>query len=416
MCVCVCVQMLWQVYKAVLPDSRVVAVKKLVGRGKQSEREFRAEIETVGKVNHPHLVQLLGYCRTKEGKLLVYEYFENGSLNKFMRRNAGGKETNLAWETRLKIALGAAEGLAYLHNCEPRIIHRDVKASNILLDKNFEAKVSDFGLARLIERSKTHVTTFIAGTKAYIAPEYQKSLRLTIKCDVYSYGVVLLELLTGKDPSLGRNFDLITWVKRRMSSCYEFFDVRMLDSGDKEAMTTVLNLALQCTNASPNLRPSMDEVVAILRSIQKVIQVPVVDIVEEGGESSESSVQGDDQEEIASLCKQETTTDTLSSSIISSSPVSTNDDLFLSKGPQDTTFVRPCLPRVVSTPLLSEAAKELQDTRDIVTIEDIRTESDQLTLGLEASDPKFTPGADGFPSKGSSNSFSDQYSRCQSFG
>ena len=259
---------------------------KLVGRGKQSEREFRAEIETVGKVNHPHLVQLIGYCRTKEGKLLVYEYFDNGSLNKFMQRNAGGKETNLYWDTWLKIALGTIEGLAYLHNCEPRIIHRGVKASNILLDKNFKVKVSDFSLERLIERSKSHVTTFIVGTKAYIALEFQKSLWLTIKCDVYSYGVVLLELLIGKDPSLGRNFDLITWVKWRMSSCYETFDVSMLDSGDKEAMTTMLNLALLCTDASSNLRPSMDEVVAILRSIQKVLHMHVIDIVEEGGESS----------------------------------------------------------------------------------------------------------------------------------
>jgi serine/threonine protein kinase len=121
-----------------LPDGRVVAVKKLFGRGKQSDREFRAEIETVGNCRHPNLVQLLGYCRTKDGKLLVYEYFANGSLNMYLRRNPG-KEVPLDWDARLKIALGAAEGLAYLHNRDPRIIHRDVKASNILLDEDFGA-------------------------------------------------------------------------------------------------------------------------------------------------------------------------------------------------------------------------------------------------------------------------------------
>ena len=350
-------------------------MKKLFGRGKQSDREFRAEIETVGNCHHPNLVQLLGYCRTKDGKLLVYEFFENGSLNKYMRRNPSSKEENLDWETRLKIALGAAEGLAYLHNRDPRIIHRDVKASNILLDKNFEAKVSDFGLARLIDPAKTHVTTFIAGTKAYIAPEYQKSLRLTVKCDVYSYGVVLLELLTGKDPSMGRNFDIIAWVKRRLGSTQDLpFDVRMLDSGEndtnKEAMTKALYLALDCTKTSPHQRPTMDEVVAQLKSLQN----PVKLWEDEAGCSESSSLQ-DGHSALYPVAEESSGTQT--SSVTSGA----EDDVFPAQA-LDIPFERPYMVRVVSTPILSDAIKATDDTRAVVTIEDIRLES-QLAPELE---------------------------------
>ncbi|KAH9542656.1 hypothetical protein CY35_13G018900 [Sphagnum magellanicum] len=265
-----------KVYKASLPDGTVVAVKKLNGRGKRNDREFRAEIETIGNVKHTNLVRLLGYCRTKDSgqKLLVYEYFQNGSLNKYIR---GGREKCLDWQTRLKIASGAAQALAYLHNCEPRIIHRDVKASNILLDTNFEAKVGDFGLAKILDSSETHITTFLAGTRAYIAPEYSKSLRLTVKCDVYSFGVLLLELVTGKDPSRGRSFNLVAWVKTRLrktttttKTCSDLFDSRFLkeqqavstsiENNYSSHMLKVVHLALRCTNSSPEQRPSMDEV------------------------------------------------------------------------------------------------------------------------------------------------------------
>jgi serine/threonine protein kinase len=265
-----------QVYKASLPDGTVVAVKKLNGRGKRNDREFRAEIETIGNVKHTNLVRLLGYCRTKDSgqKLLVYEYFQNGSLNNYIR---GGREKCLDWQTRLKIAAGAAQALAYLQNCEPRIIHRDVKASNILLDTNFEAKVGDFGLAKILDSSKTHITTFLAGTRAYIAPEYSKSLRLTVKCDVYSFGVLLLELVTGKDPSRGRSFNLVAWVETRLrktttttKTCSDLFDSRFLkeqqavstsiENNYSSHMLKVVHLALRCTNSSPEQRPSMDEV------------------------------------------------------------------------------------------------------------------------------------------------------------
>lgn len=374
-------------------------MKKLFGRGKQSDREFRAEIETVGNCHHPNLVQLLGYCRTKDGKLLVYEFFENGSLNHYMRRS---KDVHLDWDTRLKIALGAAEGLAYLHNRDPRIIHRDVKASNILLDKNFEAKVSDFGLARLIDPAKTHVTTFIAGTKAYIAPEYQKSLRLTVKCDVYSYGIVLLELLTGKDPSMGRNFDIIAWVKRRMGTSPDFFDVRMLDANDKdankEAMTQVLYLALDCTKTLPHQRPTMDEVVEHLKGLQKPAKRD-----EECAEEAECS-ESNETNETSSLLESQT------SSAVTS--LGTEDDVFPGKA-LDIAFERPYMVRVVSTPILSEyAARGTDDTRAVVTIEDVRLESQLLTLELEneVDSPTESP-----PSPESTDHIRKEVSRAESF-
>jgi len=323
------------------------------------------------------------------------------------RSNPGSKEAHLDWDTRLNIALGAAEGLSYLHNRDPRIIHRDVKASNILLDKNFEAKVSDFGLARLIDPAKTHVTTFIAGTKAYIAPEYQKSLRLTVKCDVYSYGIVLLELLTGKDPSMGRNFDIIAWVKRRMGSSPDFFDVRMIDSADKdankEAMTKVLYLALDCTKTLPHQRPSMDEVVEQLRNLQKPTKI-VEEPVDEA-ECSESS----QQNETASLGQ---STDTQISSAVTS--LGTEDDVFPGKA-LDIPFERPYMVRVVSTPILSEyAARGGDDTRAVVTIEDVRLESQQLTLDLENGDsPTQT---ESLLSPETPDYIRKDYSRCESFG
>jgi serine/threonine protein kinase len=258
----------YQVYKAVLPDSTVVAVKRLEGRGHASDREFKAELDTLAKSRHPNLVTFLGYCRTRQCNLLVYEYFENGSLDKILRDRSGSRDVHLDWPARLKIAHGAAQGLAYLHSQQPRIIHRDIKTSNILLSDKLEARVCDFGLARFIDASKSHLTTHLAGTRAHIAPEYQSDLRLTVKCDVYSFGIVLLQLLTGKDPSR-RKFDLISWVKARQAKGQELevFDPRIRSSRHKESMVRVLKIALQCIETAPNRRPTMDEVVENLSNL-----------------------------------------------------------------------------------------------------------------------------------------------------
>ncbi|GKU97517.1 hypothetical protein SLEP1_g10660 [Rubroshorea leprosula] len=188
------------VYKGGLTDGREVAVKQLKIGGGQGEREFRAEVEIISRVHHHHLVSLVGYCISNHQRLLVYDYLPNNTLHYHVH---GKSRPVMGWATQVKVAVGAARGIAYLHeDCHPCIIHRDIKSSNILLDNNFEARVSDFGLAKLALEldSHTHVSTRVMGTFGYMAPEYGTSGKLTEKSDVYSFGVVLLELITGHKP------------------------------------------------------------------------------------------------------------------------------------------------------------------------------------------------------------------------
>uniref|UniRef100_A0A1D1YMG0 non-specific serine/threonine protein kinase n=1 Tax=Anthurium amnicola TaxID=1678845 RepID=A0A1D1YMG0_9ARAE len=215
------------VYKGCLPDGREVAVKQLKVGGGQGEREFRAEVEIISRIHHRHLVSLVGCCISERQRLLVYDYVPNNTLHYHLH---GADRPVMDWARRLKVALGAARGLAYLHeDCHPRVIHRDIKSSNILLDCNFEAQVSDFGLAKLAMDAYTHVTTRVMGTFGYLAPEYASSGKLTSKSDIFSFGVVILELVTGRkpvDPSqpLGDE-SLVEWVL----GCYCNF-VSFLDS------------------------------------------------------------------------------------------------------------------------------------------------------------------------------------------
>ncbi|RWW85829.1 hypothetical protein BHE74_00005469 [Ensete ventricosum] len=196
---------------------REVAVKQLkVGSG-QGEREFQAEVEIISRVHHRHLVSLVGYCISENQRLLVYDYVPNGTLESHLHA-AGKRRPAMDWATRVKVAAGAAGGIAYLHeDCHPRIIHRDIKTSNILLDNKFEAQVSDFGLARLAMDACTHVTTRVMGTFGYLAPEYASSGKLTERSDVFSFGVVLLELITGRKPVDGTrplgDESLVEWVR-----------------------------------------------------------------------------------------------------------------------------------------------------------------------------------------------------------
>nr|CAB3501490.1 unnamed protein product [Digitaria exilis] len=203
------------VYRGVLPGSgKEVAVKQLKAGSGQGEREFQAEVEIISRVHHRHLVTLVGYCISGSSqRLLVYEFVPNNTLEHHLH---GKGVPVMNWPTRLAIALGSAKGLAYLHeDCHPRIIHRDIKAANILLDENFEAKVADFGLAKLTTDTNTHVSTRVMGTFGYLAPEYASSGKLTDKSDVFSFGVMLLELITGKrpvDPSNYMEDSLVDWV------------------------------------------------------------------------------------------------------------------------------------------------------------------------------------------------------------
>nr|CAB3495095.1 unnamed protein product [Digitaria exilis] len=185
------------VYKGVLAGTgKEVAVKQLKSGSGQGEREFQAEVEIISRVHHRHLVSLVGYCIAGNQRMLVYEFVANNTLEHHLY---GKGVAVMDWPTRMKIALGSAKGLAYLHeDCHPRIIHRDIKAANILLDANFEAMVADFGLAKLTTDTNTHVSTRVMGTFGYLAPENASSGKLTDRSDVFSFGVMLLELITGR--------------------------------------------------------------------------------------------------------------------------------------------------------------------------------------------------------------------------
>ncbi|KAI5678241.1 hypothetical protein M9H77_09191 [Catharanthus roseus] len=264
------------VYKAVLSDGRKVAIKRLCGDSGPMEREFHAEVETLSRAQHPNLVHLQGYCRYKNDRLLIYSFMENGSLDYWLHEKIDGP-SSLDWNTRLEIARGAARGLAYLHqSCEPHILHRDIKSSNILLDENFEAHLADFGLARLILPYDTHVTTDLVGTLGYIPPEYGQASVATYKGDVYSFGVVLLELLTAKRPidmcKPKGNRDLISWViqMRRDKRESEIFDPFIYDKKHAEEMLLVLEIAGLCLNESPKTRPSTQQLVSWLDNIHSV--------------------------------------------------------------------------------------------------------------------------------------------------
>ncbi|EEE65279.1 hypothetical protein OsJ_20503 [Oryza sativa Japonica Group] len=254
------------VYKCVSKNRKPVAVKKLYAHYPQSFKEFETELETVGSIKHRNLVSLQGYSLSPVGNLLFYDYMENGSLWDVLHEGPT-KKKKLDWETRLRIALGAAQGLAYLHHdCSPRIIHRDVKSKNILLDKDYEAHLTDFGIAKSLCVSKTHTSTYVMGTIGYIDPEYARTSRLNEKSDVYSYGIVLLELLTGKKPVDNEcNLHHLILSKTANNAVMETVDPDIADTcKDLGEVKKVFQLALLCTKRQPSDRPTMHEVVRVL--------------------------------------------------------------------------------------------------------------------------------------------------------
>lgn len=263
------------VYKAELKEGIVVAIKKLIHISGQGDREFTAEMETIGKIKHRNLVPLLGYCKVGEERLLVYDYMRFGSLEDVLhdRKKTGIK---LNWAARRKIAIGAARGLAFLHhNCTPHIIHRDMKSSNVLLDENLEARVSDFGMARLMSAMDTHLSvSTLAGTPGYVPPEYFQSFRCSTKGDVYSYGVVLLELLTGKQPTDATDFgdnNLVGWVKQHAKlKISDVFDPVLMEEDPSLEIELLqhLRVACACLDDRPWRRPTMIQVMALFKEIQ----------------------------------------------------------------------------------------------------------------------------------------------------
>ncbi|TVU22970.1 hypothetical protein EJB05_32694 [Eragrostis curvula] len=260
------------VHKGVLPNGTEVAVKQLRDGSGQGEREFQAEVEIISRVHHRHLVSLVGYCISGDNRLLVYEFVPNNTLE--FHLHGRGRPT-MDWPTRLRIALGSAKGLAYLHeDCYPKIIHRDIKASNILLDLKFEAKVADFGLAKLTSDTNTHVSTRVMGTFGYLAPEYASSGKLTEKSDVFSFGVMLLELITGRRPVSSRQShmedSLVDWARPLMTKAFEdgnhdaLVDPRLGNEYNYNEMERMIACAAACVRHSARRRPRMSQVVRAL--------------------------------------------------------------------------------------------------------------------------------------------------------
>ncbi|AEE28143.1 putative transferase, protein kinase RLK-Pelle-RLCK-VIIa-2 family [Arabidopsis thaliana] len=255
----------------------VIAVKKLNQDGWQGHQEWLAEVNYLGQFSHRHLVKLIGYCLEDEHRLLVYEFMPRGSLENHLFRR-GLYFQPLSWKLRLKVALGAAKGLAFLHSSETRVIYRDFKTSNILLDSEYNAKLSDFGLAKDGPiGDKSHVSTRVMGTHGYAAPEYLATGHLTTKSDVYSFGVVLLELLSGRRavdknrPSGERN--LVEWAKPYLVNKRKIFrviDNRLQDQYSMEEACKVATLSLRCLTTEIKLRPNMSEVVSHLEHIQSL--------------------------------------------------------------------------------------------------------------------------------------------------
>ncbi|XP_074330319.1 proline-rich receptor-like protein kinase PERK4 [Apium graveolens] len=258
------------VYKGLLSNDKEIAVKSLKPGSFQGEREFQAEVDIISRVHHRHLVSLVGYCIADDKRMLVYEFVKNDTLDHHLH---GKGVAVMDWSLRIQTAVGAAKGFAYLHeDCHPRIIHRDIKTSNILLDEKHVAKVADFGLAKLCSDDYTHVSTRIMGTFGYLAPEYASTGKLTEKSDVYSFGVVLLELISGKRPiNVNSQGDsLADWARPILmrsvegESYEQLVDPRLEDNYDPEEMLRMVACSAACINRSARRRPKMSQLVNAL--------------------------------------------------------------------------------------------------------------------------------------------------------
>lgn len=271
------------VYKAAMPGAAATtyAVKRST-QAHQSRSEFVAELSVIACLRHKNLVQLEGWCEEKGELLLVYEYMPNGSLDKALY----GEPCTLSWPQRYTVAAGIASVLSYLHQeCEQRVIHRDIKTSNILLDVNLSPRLGDFGLARLMDHNKSPVSTLTAGTMGYLAPEYLQSGKATEQTDVFSYGVVLLEVCCGRRPidkdecgrgGGGKNVNLVDWVWRLHGEdrLIEAADARLAGEFDKAEMLLLLLVGLSCANPNCEERPAMRRVVQILNREAEPVPVP----------------------------------------------------------------------------------------------------------------------------------------------
>ncbi|CAK7351229.1 unnamed protein product [Dovyalis caffra] len=259
------------VFKGVLADGTGIAVKRLDKLG-QGKREFVAEVETIGSLHHFNLVRLIGFCAEKSHRLLVYEYLSNGSLDIWIFKKIEG--SSLDWETRKKIILHIAKGLAYLHEeCRQTIMHLDIKPQNILLDPNFNAKISDFGLSKLIDREMSQIQLTMRGTPGYLAPEWHQALgRVTVKVDIYGFGIVLLEVVCARrcvDHSQPESaFNLLRMLQNKAEYIMEYLvDYKQ---SDREEIIRMINIAAWCLQDDPERRPLMSTVVKVLEGVMEV--------------------------------------------------------------------------------------------------------------------------------------------------
>ncbi|CAI0455140.1 unnamed protein product [Linum tenue] len=270
-----------------LPNGQTVAVKRLIFNTSQWVEEFFNEVNLISGIQHKNLVKLLGCSIEGPESLLVYEYVPNKSLDQFLFGNfiveKNSKVVTLSWKQRLNIVVGAAEGLAYLHGergSPVRIIHRDIKSSNVLLDEDFNAKIADFGLVRHFGADKSHLSTGIAGTIGYMAPEYLVRGQLTEKADVYSFGVLVLEIVSGKrcnaDFASVLNVALFVqvWFYYRTNRLIEAVDSSLDSDFPADEALTVLRIGLLCSQASVSLRPSMGQVIEMLTNRDSEIAAP----------------------------------------------------------------------------------------------------------------------------------------------
>ncbi|XP_042392963.1 probable serine/threonine-protein kinase At1g01540 isoform X1 [Zingiber officinale] len=288
------------VYRGVMQDGTQIAAKNLVNNKGQAETEFMVEVEAIGRVRHKNLVRLLGYCAEGVHRILVYEYIENGNLEKWLHGDVGSRSP-LTWEIRMDIMLGVAKGILYLHEgLEPKVVHRDIKSSNILLDKQWTPKLSDFGLAKLLGTGRTHVTTRVMGTfglvnfyfsrllisfakqnlikncnlcplDSYVAPEYASTGMLNEKNDVYSFGILLMEIICGRRPiDYNRppsEVNIIEWIKIMVSSrkTDEVVDPKMPEKPSPRALKKTLLVALRCVDSDSQQRPTIGHVLHMLQ-------------------------------------------------------------------------------------------------------------------------------------------------------
>ncbi|KAF5728211.1 LRR receptor-like serine/threonine-protein kinase [Tripterygium wilfordii] len=258
------------VYKGRLKDGKIAAIKVLSAESRQGVREFLTEINVISEIKHENLVKLYGCCVEGNHRILVYNYLENNCLAQTLI-GGGHNSLHFSWQARSSICIGVARGLAFLHEeVRPHIVHRDIKASNILLDKDLTPKISDFGLAKLIPANMTHVSTRVAGTIGYLAPEYAIRGQLTRKADIYSFGVLLVEIVSGRCNTntrlpIGEHYLIErTWELYEQGELVALVDTSLDGDYDAEQACRFLNIGLLCTQDAPKLRPSMSTVVKML--------------------------------------------------------------------------------------------------------------------------------------------------------